>query len=74
MRGWWCPKEQIRVRNLVSIQDEIQREYGKICAVTVDEETVISAELDRARLEDIRAKLPSLKNRVADAYRWPAPA
>jgi hypothetical protein len=27
----------VRVRNLVAIQDEIQREYGKICAVTVDE-------------------------------------
>jgi peroxiredoxin len=37
VRGWWCPKEQVRVRNLVAIQDEIQREYGKLCAVTVDE-------------------------------------
>src|SRR5438105_7268496 len=36
VRGWWCPKEQIRVRNLVEMQDEIQREYGKIAAVTVD--------------------------------------
>jgi hypothetical protein len=35
---------------------------------------VIVAELDRARLRDIRAKLPSLANRRADAYRWPAPA
>jgi predicted amidohydrolase len=32
---------------------------------------VIVAELDRARLEEIRAKLPSLKNRQPDAYRWP---
>ena len=37
-----------------------------------DEETVISAELDRARLREVREKLPSLKNRQADAYRWPA--
>lgn len=36
VRGWWCPKEQVRVRNLVSLQDEIQREYGKLCAITVD--------------------------------------
>jgi peroxiredoxin len=36
VRGWWCPKEQIRVRNLVRMQDELQREYGKIAAVTVD--------------------------------------
>jgi hypothetical protein len=35
---------------------------------------VITAELDRARLRDVREKLPSLKNRQADAYRWPAPA
>jgi peroxiredoxin len=36
VRGWWCPKEQVRVRQLVSMQEEIQREYGAIAAVTVD--------------------------------------
>jgi peroxiredoxin len=36
VRGWWCPKEQVRVRNLVEAQDEIQREYGRIAVVTVD--------------------------------------
>ena len=36
VRGWWCPKEQIRLRNLVAMQDEIQREYGRIAVVTVD--------------------------------------
>ena len=35
-RGWWCPKEQIRLRNLVAMQDEIQREYGRIAVVTID--------------------------------------
>src|ERR687897_331366 len=34
----------------------------------------ISAELDWARQDDIREKLPSLANRVAGAYRWPAEA
>ncbi len=43
VRGWWCPKEQLRVRTLVSMQDEIQREYGKIAAVTVDEPYVNGA-------------------------------
>jgi peroxiredoxin len=43
VRGWWCPKEQIRVRNLVAMQDEIQREYGRIGAVTVDEPYVNGA-------------------------------
>jgi peroxiredoxin len=37
LRGWWCPKEQVRVRMLVALQAEIQREYGRICVVTVDE-------------------------------------
>lgn len=36
VRGWWCPKEQVRVRMLVSLQDELQREYGRLAAVTVD--------------------------------------
>jgi len=46
--------------------------WGIVLAQAPDEETVISAELDRARLRRIREKLPSLKNRQADAYRWPA--
>jgi predicted amidohydrolase len=45
--------------------------WGIVLAQAPDEETVISAELDRARLRDVRAKLPSLRNRQADAYRWP---
>jgi peroxiredoxin len=42
-RGWWCPKEQVRLRTLVSMQDEITREYGSIAAVTVDEPYVNGA-------------------------------
>ena len=48
--------------------------WGIVLAQAPDEETVIVAEIDRARLREIRAKLPSLANRRADAYRWPAPA
>jgi predicted amidohydrolase len=47
--------------------------WGIVLAMAPDEETVIAAELDRQRLEDVRAKLPSLANRQADAYRWPTP-
>jgi peroxiredoxin len=43
VRGWWCPKEQVRLRNLVALQDEIQREYGRIAVVTVDEPYVNGA-------------------------------
>jgi peroxiredoxin len=42
-RGWWCPKEQVRLRALVSMQDEITREYGSIAVVTVDEPYVNGA-------------------------------
>ncbi len=31
----------------------------------------VAAELDLARQDEVRAKLPSLANRVAGAYRWP---
>jgi predicted amidohydrolase len=47
--------------------------WGLVLALAPDEETVISAELDRARLEDVRAKLPSLAQRQPNAYRWPTP-
>ena len=48
--------------------------WGIVLAQAPDEETVIVAELDRSRLLEIRAKLPSLANRQADAYRWPSRA
>jgi peroxiredoxin len=43
VRGWWCPKEQVRLKNLVTVQDELQREYGRIAVVTVDEPYVNGA-------------------------------
>ncbi len=45
--------------------------WGVVVAQAPDEETVIAAELDRAHLQEIRAKLPSLANRQPNAYRWP---
>ena len=45
--------------------------WGIVVAEAPDEETVISAELDRARVEDVRTRLPSLASRQPDAYRWP---
>ncbi|HEX6663029.1 MAG TPA: carbon-nitrogen hydrolase family protein [Gaiellaceae bacterium] len=47
--------------------------WGLVVAQAADEEAVVIAELDRAHLRDIRAKLPSLANRQANAYRWPTP-
>jgi predicted amidohydrolase len=37
----------------------------------LDGEHVIAADLDLARQDEIREKLPSLANRVDAAYRWP---
>jgi predicted amidohydrolase len=48
--------------------------WGVVLAQAPDEETVISAEVDKGRLREIRAKLPSLANRQIDAYRWPTPS
>jgi predicted amidohydrolase len=39
-----------------------------------DGEAFVTADLDLDRQDEIRAKLPSLANRVADAYRWPEEA
>ena len=43
---------------------------GSAEATGVDEETVITAELDLSRLAEIRASLPSLANRRPAAYAW----
>jgi deaminated glutathione amidase len=46
--------------------------WGEILARADGEsETFVAADLDLARQEEIREKLPSLANRVPAAYRWP---
>jgi len=47
--------------------------WGIVLAAAPDEDTVITADLDLARLQRIRRDLPSLANRQPHAYRWPAP-
>jgi predicted amidohydrolase len=42
--------------------------WGIVLAQAPDEETVISAELDKARLEEVRRNLPSLASRRPEAY------
>jgi len=36
-RGWWCPKEQRYLRELVRLQDEFEVAYSKLVVVSVDE-------------------------------------
>ncbi len=45
--------------------------WGLVLARAPDEECVVDAELDLARQDEIRASLPSLANRQAQAYHWP---
>jgi predicted amidohydrolase len=46
--------------------------WGEVLArAPAEGETFVAADLDFARLADVRAKLPSLQNRVPGAYRWP---
>jgi predicted amidohydrolase len=47
--------------------------WGIVLAQAPDGEAVITAELDAARLEDVRARLPSLASRQPAAYQWPSP-
>ena len=46
--------------------------WGVVLAQAADEDTVITAEIDRAHMERIRSELPALANRRPAAYRWPA--
>jgi predicted amidohydrolase len=46
--------------------------WGTIVAQAPDEETVISAELDQGRVEEVRRQIPSLANRQPAAYQWPS--
>jgi predicted amidohydrolase len=49
--------------------------WGEVLARADGEsECVIAADLDLSRQDELRAKLPSLANRVEAAYRWPQPA
>jgi deaminated glutathione amidase len=48
--------------------------WGTVLAQAPDSEGHIFAELDLARLEEIRTQLPALANRRPDAYRWPEAA
>jgi predicted amidohydrolase len=46
--------------------------WGEVLARAGDEPCFIAADLDFARQDQVREQLPSLANRMPDAYRWPA--
>src|SRR3954449_9225863 len=66
-----CPEEQGPTYGNSMIVDP----WGTILAkADADNPGYITADLDFARQDEIREKLPSLANRVPDAYRWPMEA
>jgi peroxiredoxin len=42
-RGWWCPKEQAYLRELVHLQDEFEVAYSKLVVVSIDPPEVQAA-------------------------------
>jgi peroxiredoxin len=42
-RGWWCPKEQRYLRNLVELQDEFEVAYARVAVVSTDSPEVQAA-------------------------------
>lgn len=45
--------------------------WGTTLATAPDAETVITAELDLSRIDQIRRQIPSLANRMPEHYQWP---
>jgi predicted amidohydrolase len=48
--------------------------WGVVLARAPEQESFVAADLDLARQEELREKLPSLANRMPAAYRWPQEA
>jgi predicted amidohydrolase len=48
--------------------------WGVVLAEAPDEECFVAADLDFERQDEVRERLPSLRNRVPAAYRWPQEA
>ena len=42
-RGWWCPKEQAYMRQLVAFQDELEVAYVRVVSVSIDPPPVTAA-------------------------------
>jgi peroxiredoxin len=42
-RGWWCPKEQVFFRRLLTLQEEMEVGYARIVSLSVDASPVAAA-------------------------------
>lgn len=45
--------------------------WGTVVATAADEDTIITAAIDRARVRKVRRQIPSLANRMPERYEWP---
>jgi peroxiredoxin len=43
LRGWWCPKEQVFMRQLVRLQEQAEVAYTRFVSVSVDPPEVSAA-------------------------------
>jgi peroxiredoxin len=79
-RGWWCPKEQRYLRELVRLQEEFEVAYSKLIVVSVDPPEVQAAfraglgarflflsDADRAWLD--RLRLRETTDKIHHPYR-----
>ena len=42
-RGWWCPKEQRHLREMVALQEELEVAYARLAVLSVDPPEVQAA-------------------------------
>ena len=71
--GEWLPgKESFGASMIVDAWGEVLARAPDASAGV--EETFVCADLDLARQDEVRERLPSLAGRVEEAYRWPARA
>ncbi len=71
--GEWLPgKESFGASMIVDAWGEVLARAPD--ALSGSEETFVCADLDLARQDEVRERVPSLAGRVEEAYRWPAGA
>ena len=71
--GEWLPgKESFGASMIVDAWGEVLARAPD--ALAGGEETFVCADLDLARQDEVRERVPSLAGRVEEAYRWPAGA
>ena len=69
-----CPAPNLDASYVTYGHSLIVDPWGIVLAMAPDEDCVIVADIERARMGDIRESLPSLANRQPSTYAWPTDA